>query len=155
MQPPKALGLLVCLIFLLDIEPAIGMFDATLKVVEMIIKNDTTFMDASGLKFVTYTFKKSGNEFKKLPYKVGPLPFCKYFDEEKFFVDTIRTTSDIPARGTCPWPKKRYTINNFFLNLDNIPPVFSTGEYRLNSEFYLDGKLLNGISVLLNLVSVL
>ncbi|CAO1364467.1 unnamed protein product [Diamesa tonsa] len=226
MKQPKNLGLLVCLTILLNIEPAFGMFDPTVRAVEMYFKNDTSFIDASGLKVrkvnrtqhvisgpfyvnvpigneytyitysykkggnefkklpykfgplpfcqyvdeeklffeairaasdlppkgtcpwpkcVTYSFKKSGNEFKKLPYKVGPLPFCKYMDEEKFFVDTLRATSDIPARGTCPWPKKRYTVNNFFLNLDNIPPVFSTGEYRLDSEFLLNGKLQNGI----------
>lgn len=46
----------------------------------------------------------SGNVYK-LPYKIGPLPFCQYVDEEKFFLDAIRNVSDIPRKGTCPWPK--------------------------------------------------
>ncbi|CAO1318803.1 unnamed protein product [Diamesa serratosioi] len=56
-------------------------------------------------KFVTYVFKNTGNSNKKMTYKVGPLPFCKFFDEEKFVINDLRKASNIPAKGTCPWPK--------------------------------------------------
>ena len=50
MEQLKTLVLFSGLIFVLNIQPSIGMFDATLRSVEMIVKNDTSFLDASGLK---------------------------------------------------------------------------------------------------------
>ena len=50
MQQLKTLGLFSGLIFLLNIEPAIGMFDPTVRSIGMMIKNDTSFIDASGLR---------------------------------------------------------------------------------------------------------
>lgn len=57
--------------------------------------------------------KKSGNEYKRMPYKIGPFKFCKYFDNEKFFIEELREKSDFPAKGICPWPKKKYTIHGY------------------------------------------
>lgn len=50
MQQLKTLGLFSGLIMLLNIQSSIGMFDATLRSVEMILKNDTFFMNANGLR---------------------------------------------------------------------------------------------------------
>ena len=53
MQQIKTLSLLIIfsgLVFLLNIEPAIGLFDATLNSIEMVNKTDFSFMDANGLR---------------------------------------------------------------------------------------------------------
>ena len=62
---------------------------------------------------MTYFLKKTGNKYKRLPYKIGPYKYCEYFDEEMYFIEDLRKKSDFPAKGTCPWPKKKYTINNY------------------------------------------
>lgn len=42
--------LLISLICLLNVKPAIGLFDANLRSIEMMNKGDTSFMDATGLR---------------------------------------------------------------------------------------------------------
>ncbi|CAO1364429.1 unnamed protein product [Diamesa tonsa] len=104
--------------------------------------------------YTTNSYKKAGNAWKKLPYKYGPFPFCQYMDGEKFFFDAVRKVADLPAKGTCPWPKGTYHINNYVMTIENIPPVFSSGEYKLEGVVALDGKLANGLNFLIDLVSI-
>ncbi|CAO1302605.1 unnamed protein product [Diamesa hyperborea] len=132
------LGLALHILILLAIKPTSGLFEASLTSVKLVFPNDTTFMNSNGLKVqrvnrthvmtgsleffvdvsndyqvVTYFLKKSGNGYKRMPYKLGPAPFCQYYDEDAYFIDGLRKKSNLPPEGTCPWPKKVYTIENY------------------------------------------
>ena len=92
--------------------------------------------------------KKTGNQFKRMPYKIGPKGFCKYFNDEDYFVQDLRKVSNYPPVGTCPWPKGKYTIDDYSvrflhfdfisfhinliihikLNITSFPPVLGTGK---------------------------
>ncbi|CAO1331281.1 unnamed protein product [Diamesa serratosioi] len=118
----------------------------------MIYKNDTSFMDLNHLRakkvnrtyvlsgsgeffedighdyeLVSYFYKKTANQYRRLAYKIGPFNFCQYFDEDKIFVQDFRKVTNIPPIGTCPWPKGKFTVDGYLVKLDNIPPVVSTG----------------------------
>ena len=49
-------------------------------------------------------FKNAGNQFKLLPFKFKKENFCDHVNNSTEF-DYIRTRSNIPAKGVCPWPK--------------------------------------------------
>ncbi|CAO1391757.1 unnamed protein product [Diamesa hyperborea] len=134
------LGLALHIFILL--VPTSGLFEATMSSINMMISNDTSFMNSNGLKIkrvnrnhvltgsleffvdvsndyqmVTYFLKKSGDGYNRLPYKIGPYLFCKYFDEDKYFADELRRKSNFPPKGTCPWPKQKYTFYNYETSL--------------------------------------
>lgn len=73
------------------------------------------YSNFSSFKMVSYIFKKAGNQYKKLAYKIGPYNFCQCFDEEKFFVEGMREKSNFPPKGTCPWPKQVYEIDDYIV----------------------------------------
>ena len=54
-------------------------------------------------QLTAYLSKKAGNEFRRMPYKLGPSKFCEYMDNEKMFIPEARKVSNYPPIGTCPW----------------------------------------------------
>ena len=98
-------------------------------------------------KVLGFLSHKTGNQYKRMPYKIGPYKFCKFFDKEEYFMKNIRIVSDVPAKGTCPWPKGKYTVDGYAvrfqkkyfilldinvlfvykLNITSFPPVLSSG----------------------------
>ena len=50
-------------------------------------------------------YQKSGVEYKKLPYKIGPKKFCQFFREEKTVYPDLQKHTDLPTIDNCPWPK--------------------------------------------------
>lgn len=69
-------------------------------------------------------YKSAGNDYKLLPYKIGPKPFCQVIAEDTFFYAEFKAASDLPEPGVvrffflfrflnknfvyyfkCPWPK--------------------------------------------------
>ena len=56
--------------------------------------------------------QKAGNQYKRTPYKIL-LKYCKFFDDEKYFVQDVRKLSNFPPKETCPWPKGKYTIDGY------------------------------------------
>ena len=62
---------------------------------------------------VSYFLKKTGDGYQRMPYKIGPFPFCQYLDDDKYFIEGLRKYSNFPPKGTCPWPKMKYLITNY------------------------------------------
>ncbi|CAO1318828.1 unnamed protein product [Diamesa serratosioi] len=59
-------------------------------------------------EYVTYILKKTENDYKKMPYRLGPFKFCSNVNDDKYLFGDIRNVSNIPAKGVCPWPKVLY-----------------------------------------------
>ena len=108
----------------------------------------------NNIQLLCLSYKKAGNDYKLLPYKVGPTNFCKFLDDEKMFYPDLQTVTDLPDIGVCPWPVKTYHIFGFQPDLSKIPPVVEQGDYMVECQFNEGEKMLNGIKVFGSLVMV-
>lgn len=96
--------------------------------------------------------KKAGNTFKKLPFHVGPLQFCEFLKKTAFY-DALLESSDIPRKGDCPWPQRKYTVRGFRVPTEKIPPVFD-GDYMFELRMLQSGKVLNGYRAYVTIISI-
>lgn len=91
---------------------------------------------------ICYSYKKAstGNSYKRMPYKFGPVKFCEFVNNEKIFYPEIQKVSDLPAIGACPHPKGVYHIRGFQPDESRIPAVFGSGDYMVECQLRKIGK---------------
>lgn len=78
-------------------------------------------------------YKKQGGEYRKMPFKFLPKPFCDLVSgtEEMSFYEEVLDASDLPRKPNfCPIPKVTFSIN-WVLTL-NEKFKFLQGKYKLN-----------------------
>lgn len=74
-----------------------------------------------------------GNQYKLLPYKVGPSSVCGLLKDEKiFYPDIVAHSENLPSPGSCDFKKETYVIKNWLPDLSNVPPVFESGDYMVD-----------------------
>jgi hypothetical protein len=95
-------------------------------------------------------FKKAGNDYKKLPYHLGPHNFCEYW-KTSIFYDDLLESSDIPPKGECPWPKRKYTVHGFRMPTEKVPP-FVDGDVMIELRLLQKGELLNGFRIFVTVI---
>lgn len=59
------------------------------------------------------------------------------------FYDAMLEASDIPPKGVCPWPARKYTVHGFRVPTEKVPPFFD-GDFMFELKVLHDGELLNG-----------
>jgi len=100
-------------------------------------------------------FKKAGNDYKLLPYKVGPGKFCETLKTETMLYPKIVEVSDFPKPGVCPWPAKTYQmINGYEPDLSTIPKILETGDYMVEIRIEKKGELFNGYRVYASIINM-
>ena len=82
-------------------------------------------------QFLILTYKKAGNDYKLLPFKIGPKNFCEHVRSEKLLYPELKAVSDFPDIETCPWPPKTYHIYGYHPDLSKIPPFLQDGDYMI------------------------
>ena len=138
-------------------------------------ENDTTFADFTHMRVVHYNrtervwsgnltffvdvgddyeiesrlYKNSGNQLKITPFRYPRSKFCETAKNTDKF-DDLRTSSNLPARDVCPWPKGTYEIYAFSIDLTRLPPI--DGQYMAETTFYKSGELLNGYQVFVTVI---
>ncbi|CAO1414366.1 unnamed protein product [Diamesa tonsa] len=114
----------------------------------LLIGNFTLYVNQGNeYEYFARLYKKQGNAYKKTPYKVGPKKFCDFLSDEKMFYPDILAASDFPSIETCPWTSKVYTIFGYNIQLNMVPPIFSTSDYMIEVFSELQGKFQNGYRV--------
>lgn len=101
-------------------------------------------------EFLCYSYKKTGNAYKRMAYKFGPAKACVFLNSEKIFYPEIHKITDFPPIGTCPWAKGKYHINGWQPVLSSLPPVFKSGDYMVEMHIRKIGdesKVLQGVKV--------
>lgn len=106
---------------------------------EMFVDFDDKF------QILCYSYKKAGNEYKRMAYKFGPKSFCEFFRNEKMFYPDFQSATDLPELGTCPFPARKYHINGWQPNLSMVPPVFESGDYMAECQLIQDEEVVQGI----------
>ena len=92
-------------------------------------------------------YKKTGNDYKLLPYKVGPTNFCEFFRNEKMIYPDIKVVTDFPEYSTCPWPAGIYHIYGFSPDLSRIPPILDSGDYMVEFQYRKGEEILNKLQI--------
>lgn len=110
------------------------------------------------IKFIIFkieanSYKKQGNEYRKLPYGVAQTKYCDFFSNDKFFYDDVLAVSDLPAKGVCPWPKGDYTIRGNVISFSNVPPYFD-GDYMVEGIIKKGDVVVNGYQMFISIVKV-
>lgn len=80
------------------------------------------------------SYKKAGNDYKLLPYKVGPTKFCQFLESEKLLLPEFLAVTDLPAVGICPWPAAEYKVHGYDPDLSKLPPIIDTGDYMVEKK---------------------
>ncbi|XP_055539158.1 uncharacterized protein LOC129726468 [Wyeomyia smithii] len=83
------------------------------------------------------------------PFVSGKTNFCDFYNMDDKIINAIRAASTMPPRGTCPFPKGKYTISGYQLHEQDLPPMLPKGSYlvvaRVDS---FEEKLIFGYSIL-------
>lgn len=85
------------------------------------------------------TYKKSGNEYKLLPYKLGPKKLCDFTKDEKMFYPDIIKYTNFPPIPSCDFKPGTYTVDNYLPDMSAVPPVIDSGDYSLEVKVFQDG----------------
>ena len=95
-----------------------------------------------------FLYKKAGNDYKRLPYKIGPKNFCEFIKTEKLVYPSIKPVSDFPNDDTtCPWPAKTYHVYGFYPDPSKVPAILDNGDYMVEILLKKDEEILQGFKI--------
>jgi hypothetical protein len=94
-----------------------------------------------------FAYKAAGNDYKFLPYKIGPKPLCDFIDEEKLMYPDLQSKTDFPDASVCPWTPRVYKIHGYQPDLEKLPPILDSGDYMVECQLLKDGAMVNGMQV--------
>lgn len=91
------------------------------------------------------SYKKGGNEYKLLPYKLGPSNICTIIKNDDYFYKEFHScTENFPPLDSCEFKKGVYFIKNYLPDVKNLPPVFQSGDYMLECLLHKGDELIQG-----------
>ncbi|XP_064555917.1 uncharacterized protein CheA7a [Drosophila montana] len=115
-----------------------------------------------------FEFKRNMGDEQKLSLQVfaydegakqkGPMvmnvnkPFCQFVNEDVDTYPHLQKKSNMPEQGDCPFPKGKYTIDNYELETTFLPDDAPKGDYLLELKM-LDNDL--GVAGLLASVTLI
>ncbi|XP_039433811.1 uncharacterized protein LOC120416193 [Culex pipiens pallens] len=70
------------------------------------------------------------NDNKK-PMISGEKGYCQVLEGDSGVMHRLRELSNLPPPGTCPFPRGKYTINNYELDETQLPIAVPPGQYSL------------------------
>lgn len=111
----------------------------------MVFKTNSFFLSQ---QLMGNLFMKAGNDYKMMPYKFGPLPFCDFIKKEKYVYPDLVKSSTLPPGDNCDWKIGTYAINDYYPDIKNFPPVLQSGDYMVTISIMKNGELMNGFKVM-------
>jgi Protein of unknown function (DUF1091) len=75
-------------------------------------------------------YKMEGNEYRKTPFKLPYEKLCNLLAKETYFYPSVVAASNLPPQDTCPVPAGTYTVENYFMDISQVPPNFD-GRFRV------------------------
>jgi len=91
-------------------------------------------------------YRKMGNEYKLLPYKLGPTNVCNLLKDEKmFYPEVLAHGENFPPLGTCDFKTGTIIIKDYLPDLSKVPPVFESGDYQLECNVIRGGEIIQGL----------
>ncbi|XP_053690730.1 uncharacterized protein LOC128739276 [Sabethes cyaneus] len=73
--------------------------------------------------------------------------FCDFYNSDFPVLQAVREKSNLPPKGTCPFPKDKYHINGYELSMSHLPPLLAPGRYYMRLVIFQDEQYASGASV--------
>ncbi|XP_017869910.1 PREDICTED: uncharacterized protein LOC108618422 [Drosophila arizonae] len=136
------------------------------------IENDDSWVDWGTLRMKKvsrnqytldgeFEFKRNIGDEQKLSLQVfsydegakqkGPMvmnvnkPFCEFVNEDVDTYPNLQKKSNMPEQGDCPFPKGKYTIDNYELETTFLPDDAPKGDYLLELTLLDNEASLSGL----------
>ncbi|XP_058817798.1 uncharacterized protein LOC131681105 [Topomyia yanbarensis] len=106
--------------------------------------NFEVFQDMDNSYMTKYEIYSGDDE---QPMMVGSTGICEALNIDNRFVDRLRMISNLPAAGTCPFPKGAYFVDNYILEESQLPPSIPEGSYIFAVKLFKDSVLKAGYKV--------
>ncbi|EAT41910.1 AAEL006503-PA [Aedes aegypti] len=142
-----------------------ALYDITLDSFEPYSGTDPSFIDYGTLRvskksrnvFVIdgkFELFQNGGDETRIVYQItfgdqrqpmfsGDVGYCESIDNDGVILTKLREVSNIPPKGTCPFPKGEYHIDKYQLDESQIPPMIPHGKYTLMVQM-LDNNEIKG-----------
>lgn len=72
-------------------------------------------------------------------------PFCEFVNEDVDTYPNLQKKSNMPEQGDCPFPKGKYTIDNYELETTFLPDDAPKGDYLLELTLLDNEASLSGL----------
>jgi len=70
---------------------------------------------------------------------------CKWLKEDELFYAGFHKFTDFPPLKSCDFKKgASYYIKNYLPDLTKVPPVFESGDYKVECKIYKAGEFIQG-----------
>lgn len=101
------------------------------------------------------SYKKSGNEYRLMPYKIGPKKFCNTLKDEQMIYPELLKVSDLPSQDTCPIMPGKYNIHGYQPDVSKIPVPLKNSDYMIECQLRnAAGDILQGIKLYATVIIV-
>ncbi|XP_062554886.1 uncharacterized protein LOC134219980 isoform X3 [Armigeres subalbatus] len=142
------------------------LYDITLDSFEPYSGTDPNFIDYGTLRvskksrnlFVIdgkYELFQNGGDEVRIVYQIvygsqsqpmfsGNIGFCESINGDGVVLTKLRQVSNLPPKGTCPYPKGKYYVDKYQLDESQIPPMLPPGQYTLTVQMVLSGQIKGG-----------
>ncbi|XP_062554887.1 uncharacterized protein LOC134219980 isoform X4 [Armigeres subalbatus] len=143
-----------------------ALYDITLDSFEPYSGTDPNFIDYGTLRvskksrnlFVIdgkYELFQNGGDEVRIVYQIvygsqsqpmfsGNIGFCESINGDGVVLTKLRQVSNLPPKGTCPYPKGKYYVDKYQLDESQIPPMLPPGQYTLTVQMVLSGQIKGG-----------
>nr|AOQ09420.1 CheA7a-RA [synthetic construct] len=86
--------------------------------------------DEQKIVLMVYVYDSNANQRGSMVMAVKK-PFCQFIKEDEDSYPSIQKASNLPDQDTCPFPKGKYTIDNYELETNFLPDNAPKGDYLL------------------------
>lgn len=92
--------------------------------------NDLSIKFSPTLQVEYVAYKKTGNDYKMMPFKYGPKSVCAFTAEEENFYPDVVAVSNFPPIPSCDFKKDiAYNIINYVPDISKLPKIFESGKF--------------------------
>lgn len=115
---------------------------------------ETKFLMDSNYNVMAYVYKKAGNDYKRMPYKYGPHNLCIAIEQEEFFYKELSEYTNFPEFPNCEFSPGIYHINDYLPDVSKLPPIFESGDYKLEVRIEQGEELINGFEIEVEIINI-
>ncbi|XP_055543741.1 uncharacterized protein LOC129729256 [Wyeomyia smithii] len=69
---------------------------------------------------------------------------CEFYNTDYPIVQVVREKSNLPPKGTCPFPKGKYHLYNYEVSFSHLPPMLAPGRFYTRLVVLQDGQYASG-----------
>uniref|UniRef100_A0A182HK71 MD-2-related lipid-recognition domain-containing protein n=1 Tax=Anopheles arabiensis TaxID=7173 RepID=A0A182HK71_ANOAR len=93
------------------------------------------------VRWIVYKYDFMGN---RRMFVNGEGTLCEIIAKDELIYPNLLETSNMPPQDACPFPKGNYTINNFVMDEQRLPPAVPASDWLIETIITRGGKIGGG-----------